>query len=124
MPYTGTIRPRILELEPGRVRVALRDRRGVRNHLNSVHAVALANLGELATGLAVTTALPPDARGIPIRFEIDFVKKARGTIEASCTTDLEVSSEERDVDVGATLTDPTGDAVARFTARWRIGPKG
>ncbi len=123
VPYTGSISPEVVELSPGRVRVVMRDRPRLRNHLRSLHAVALTNLGELATGLAVTSSLPSDARGIPTGFSIDFLKKARGRIEARCTADVESSADERDVEVGAELVDEAGDTVARFTARWRVGPR-
>lgn len=123
VPYTGSISPEVLELTPGRVRVAMRDRPRLRNHLRSLHAVALTNLGELATGLAVTSSLPAEARGIPTGFSIEFLKKARGRIEARCSADIERSPEERDVDVRADLVDADGDVVARFTARWRVGPR-
>ncbi len=123
VPYTGSISPDVIDLAPGRVRVVMRDRPRLRNHLRSLHAVALANLGELTTGLAVVSSLPGDARAIPTGFSIDFLKKARGRIEAHSAADVESSSEERDVDVAAELVDEAGDTVARFTARWRVGPR-
>ena len=122
VPYTGTIRPRVIALEPGYAKASFRDRRRVRNHLRSVHAIALANLGELATGLAVATGLPDDARGIPTNLSIEYHKKARGTITAECRCEVERSNVERDVHAEAALTDPSGDRVATVTARWRIGP--
>lgn len=122
-PYSGSMGARVRALEPGHAVIELRDHRGVRNHLASVHAIALANLGELTTGLAMTSALPPTVRGIPVRLEIDFLKKARGLLTAECrclvppvTADVEVSAE-------AEIRDPAGDVVARVRVRWRVGPR-
>ncbi|MBM7114565.1 DUF4442 domain-containing protein [Archangium primigenium] len=121
-PYSGTIRPEVLVLETGYVRVLMRDRRAVRNHLRSVHAIALMNLGEVATGMAVLSSLGEDMRGIITHLEMDYLKKARGPITAECTAPLTVEGERREYDVQADLTDTSGEVVARARARWLIGP--
>lgn len=122
VPYSGSIRPVVLELAPGHARVRLRDRRSVRNHLSSIHAVALANVGELATGLAALGALGPDLRGILTGLEVTYVKKARGDIEAEARCEVPTLTEPIDHLVEAALRDASGELVATARARWRISP--
>jgi acyl-coenzyme A thioesterase PaaI-like protein len=122
-PYTGSMGAVVRDLEPGYARITLRDRRTVRNHLTSIHAVALANLGELATGLAVTTALARSVRGIPIRLSVTYLKKARGTITAECrSAPRREITEPTDHAAVAKLTNRDGDLVAEVEAVWRLGP--
>ena len=84
IPYTGSIKARIVRLQPGHAQVRLPDKRRVRNHLNSVHAIALANVAELSTGLAVLSGMPAGINGILIGLEVHYLKKARGELIAEC----------------------------------------
>ncbi|MEM1452164.1 MAG: hotdog fold domain-containing protein [Planctomycetota bacterium] len=121
-PYTGSIRPEIVALAPGHARVAMKDRRAVRNHLRSVHAIALVNLGEVTSGLALLTGLPADARGIVKGLSVEYLKKARGRLVAACDCEPPPDSQKRDVTVEATIRDAEGDAVAVVRVDWRVGP--
>ena len=123
VPYSGTIRPEVQSIEPGQAEVALSDRRAVRNHLSSVHAIALVNLGELTSGLALTAGLPAEARAIVTHLEIDFLKKARGRLVARCSTTLPGWRTPCEHVVEVPITDTEGDVVARVRVRWKIGPR-
>ncbi len=123
VPYTGTIRPQVLELSVGYARLAMRDRRQVRNHLGSIHAVALVNLAEAASGLAFNVSLPEDARSILTGLSIEYLKKARGRLTAESTSPIPESSEEREYEIEVVIHDEAGDLVARAEARWRVGPR-
>lgn len=120
VPYTRSIKCTVLQFEPGYAEVLLYDRWRVRNHLGSVHAVALANVGELATGLSLISGLSPHLRAILTGLDVRYTKKARGSLvaEAKCTVPEVVSEVNHPVE--ATVRDSDGDTVAIVTAHWRV----
>jgi len=119
-PYSGSIGAEVLELRDGYARVRLRDRPSVRNHLRSIHAIALINLGELSTGLAVMHAVDGRGRGIVSQLRMEYLKKARGTIEALTDVDLPMTPGEHDLEVQGELRDGEGELVARVFATWKV----
>jgi len=122
-PYTGTMGARIEEIREGYAKVTLREHRTVRNHLRSIHAIALTNLVELTANLAVLFSAPEDARMIPTRMTMEWLKKARGTVVAECHCQLPIGVERKEYDNEVVIRDQDGDVVAKGTVRSLIGPK-
>ena len=122
-PYTGSIHAQVTVLREGYAEVQLADRRAVRNHLDCVHAIALANLAELAGNVALAYSLPDDARFIVSGIEIEYTKKARGTITAVGESPVPRISTRAAYDVSVMMRDAKGDEVARAVLHSLVGPK-
>jgi acyl-coenzyme A thioesterase PaaI-like protein len=122
IPYTGTIRSTVEEIGPGHAVVSMQDRHGVRNHIKSVHAIALANLAEYAGNTAVAYSLEPNSRFIVSGMTMEYLKKARGTITAEGTCPPSIPAEKKEYIVEVVMRDPSGDVVARSTLTTLVGP--
>ena len=122
-PYSGTIGARVECLETGHGVVSLADRRKVRNHLGSIHAIALVNLAELVTGLTLMYSLPPYMRGILVGIEMKYLKKARGRLQAECFCEPAEAGVEQELRVSGEIRDADGDVVATAVASWLLGPE-
>ena len=122
-PYTGTIGAEVVEVSKGYARVRLADRRAVRNHLDCVHAIALANLAELTGNLALSYSMPDDARFIVAGMEIEYLKKARGPIVGECECEIPPDSEKREYPTPVRMLNRDGVVVATATLRTLVGPK-
>ncbi|MBW7933577.1 MAG: DUF4442 domain-containing protein [Gemmatimonadaceae bacterium] len=122
VPYSGSVSPRVLVLEPGHARVRIVERRALRQHLGSVHAIALMNVAEMASGLAMQAGLPPTMRGIVTKISIQYFKKARGVLVAESRCEVAPNLPEGEYDYHSDVTDAAGDLVARATVTWKLGP--
>lgn len=122
-PYTGNMRAKVVELRPGYAKVVLRDRPSLRNHLKSIHAIALANLAELAGNIALSYSLPDDARFIVANIDIKYLKKARGTIYASSHCPIPETSERQEYLVPVDIHNADGELLCQATLTSLVGPK-
>jgi acyl-coenzyme A thioesterase PaaI-like protein len=123
IPYTGTVYPIVSELKPGLARVLMRDRHRVRNHLDSMHAVALVNVGEFASGLSVMSRAPVGTRGIVTKLEIEYLKKARGTVVAEAIASEPVlATSAMQYPVLVSIKNGEGIEVAKMKVTWMLKP--
>jgi len=122
IPYSGSVFPIVDFLDKGEARVYFNDRKKVRNHLNSIHAIALINLGELCSGLAMYSMLSSQYRAIIVQLNIVYLKKARGKITAISTVN-ENQTQVGEQKIEAKLMNSDSECVAVVTAYWRIGEK-
>ena len=122
-PYTGTIGAKVVTLRAGHAEVVMKDRAPVRNHLRSVHAIALANLCELTGNVALAYSLPDDARFIVAGMRLEYLKKARGTITGTSDCPVPPSAERKNWEVPVVLRDAQGDVVVRAWLDTLVGPK-
>ena len=118
-PYFATIPATVESVEPGRATARMRHLPWVRNHLGTVHAIALCNLAEMTMGLTAEASVPPDYRWIPKGMIVAYKAKARGTMHATASLELpEPLADGVEVPVQVSIADDEGIEV--FTAEIRI----
>lgn len=124
-PYFGSISPTITRLEHGRCQARIHDHRAVRNHIGTVHAIALCNLAELCAGLMIDASLPKDMRWIPKAMNVSYLKRAKGTMHGTATPRIAIISatEGYELPVNVDVLDDAGDIVFNAEIRMWLSPK-
>ena len=99
-PYFATIRPRFTELRPNHAELVIRKRRGVHNHIKTVHVIAICNGLEAAMGALAEATVPSTKRWIPKGMEVSYTAKATSDITCIAETDPEAwTGDDPDVPV-------------------------
>ncbi|MFQ5610426.1 MAG: hotdog fold domain-containing protein [Woeseiaceae bacterium] len=123
-PYFASIRPQFVELRPGYSVVTMRKRRRVRNHIGTVHAIAMCNLAEIAAGTVTEVSMPPHFRWIPKGMTVRYLAKAQTDLKAVAVIDPMPSFENaEDVPVRVTVTDTSDQVVFSANITMYISPR-
>ena len=123
-PYFATIRPRFTVVEPNRAELVIRKRRGVHNHIGTVHAIALCNGLEAAMGALAEASIPPGLRWIPKGMEVAYTAKADSDITCIAETDPEQwTSDDPDLPVRVRGVREDGEVVIEGEIRLWVTPK-
>lgn len=114
------------ELTEERSVLTLANRRRVQNHIGTVHAAAVALLGETATGAVFGMSVPDDRLPILKSMRIDYIRKSQGDLRAEAWLSPEqragfVQDEKGDISVPVKIIDETGQPTvdAEFVWAWR-----
>ncbi|MCT8161085.1 hotdog fold domain-containing protein [Pseudoruegeria sp. SHC-113] len=121
-PYFRTINPLITDVRPNHCSVLIKKRKGVQNHIGTVHVIAIANGLEMAMGFMAEASIPKHLRWIPKGMQLDYTAKAGSDI--TCTAD--VAPEDwvpGDMQVRVEAKDDQGITVVRGTITLWISEK-
>ena len=110
-PYFSSIKPKIEQLEPRLCVVTINDKRRVRNHLGTVHAIAMCNMAELSAGMMTDASIPKGARWIPSGMTVNYVKKAKGKLTATAQGNNLDWQSEGTKEVPVSVKNEKGDEV-------------
>lgn len=86
-PYFSTISPLVRELRPNYCECWIKKRRGVQNHIKTVHVIAICNGLEMAMGIMAEASIPKHLRWIPKGMTVDYVAKANSDIRCVAQVD-------------------------------------
>jgi len=123
-PYFWTIRPHFTVIEPNHAEVVIRKRRGVQNHIGTVHAIALCNGLEAAMGVLAEATIPSNKRWIPKGMDISYTAKATSDITCIAETDPEQwTSDDPDLHVRVKGVRDDGTVVIEGVIRLHVTEK-
>ncbi len=118
-PYTNTIQPSIDYFSSKKCICSIVETNSVKNPFNSIHALALGNLGELTSGLLMMELLhKKNYRGIITKIECEYYKKARRKIIAVC----EIENLNNDI-IFTNLYNDNCELVGKIISHWEINYK-
>ncbi len=86
-PYFATVRPKFVELRPNYAELLIKKRRGVQNHIGTVHVIAICNGLEAAMGALAEVTIPANKRWIPKGMDVSYTAKATSDITCIAETD-------------------------------------
>src|SRR3954465_14234399 len=123
-PYFATIRPKFIEIRPNYAELVIRKRRGVQNHIGTVHAIALCNGLEAAMGALAEATIPAHKRWIPKGMDISYTAKATSDITCIAETDPEQwTGDDPDLPVRVRGVRDDGTVVIEGTIRLWVTEK-
>ena len=130
VPFTGTAGLNFAEMSPEQVVITVPNVRRVQNHIQGVHAAAMALLAETATGMVVGMNVRDDCLPLCKTLHIDFKRRAQGGLRAvarlsPAQRELMLKNDKGEVSVLVQVSDDSGEQPIQceFVWAWIPTPK-
>jgi acyl-coenzyme A thioesterase PaaI-like protein len=116
------------ELTEERAVLMLSNKRRVQNHIGTVHAAAVALIGETATGAVFGMSVPDEKFPILKSMRLNYTKRSQGALRAEATLSAEMRErfwvdEKGEIAVPVKITDETGEPTVDAEYVWAWRPK-
>lgn len=128
VPLVGTAGIRYDLVTPNKMICSIKNRRPVQNHINGVHAAAMALLAETATGFVVGMNVPDDRIMLIKSLHVDYKRPSKGDMVAVATLsdaqrNLIANTEKGELLVDVVVTDESGQEPIQCQMLWAWLPK-
>ncbi len=121
-PYFASLRPHFLELRPALCVVLMPKHHATAGPAGSVHALAVANLCELAASTVAEVTVPANMSGHTRGMTIEYLRKAESDVTATARLDKTEWGEAQNVAIPVSAVDRNGTEVVRAVITLRVEP--
>jgi len=120
--YAGTSKLIILDIESQQVKLLMKNRKKVQNHIGGVHAIAAALLAESATGIVFGMNLPDRCLPLLKSMTINYQRRMQGDLTAIASISEQqialLAQDKGEVKITVTITDESGQQPIECLMTW------
>ena len=129
-PFNARLKADLLVWDAEKSVISVKRRRGVRNHVGSIHAGALFTLGETCAGLVIVRNFPfGQYRPLMSDVRVNYSKQARGDVVGKCVIPAseierlksEMNGDEpRFIEVVTDIFNAEKEIICKVTTTWQV----
>lgn len=120
--FANTSRVTIVDIKPQEVKLVLKNRKKVQNHIGGVHAIAAALLAESATGIVFGLNLSDKHLPLLKSMTVHYQRRMQGSLTAIAKISDEqieqLSQEKGSMDIVVAITDESGQEPIECIMTW------
>jgi len=118
IPFSAKSKFDIEKLKKGYMRVSLPYIKANMNHIKTHHALAMSELGELATGVCLAYSLPLNSQVILKSLNTEYLKKGKGKLIVEAEFNLDEVKDRGDIVFNTEIKNKSNEIVAKAQYIW------